>query len=273
MPAWTDITLVYAAYLAVLAWLVPRFSRARWVATVALTAAAIVWAGWSPRPTSDAASALIWVVIPSLVLLGTYRVSGAFFVTPSLWLERWLLRADEALLHRSGVLAAYQRAPRIIPEIFELFYLLVYAVVPAGAAVLLAGGRIDALGPYWTTVFLAELTCYGALPWLQSRPPRVLEADSSLPVAGSMRRLNLWLLRHGSIQLNTLPSGHAAGALAVGLAVYSAAPAAGVVFIGLACGITLATILGRYHYAVDSILGVAVAIASWWVVTAGGAIN
>jgi hypothetical protein len=68
--------------------------------------------------------------------------------------------------------------------------------------------------------------------------------------------------------VNTLPSAHAAGALAVGLAVSTAMPAAGLGLSVIAIGITLATVFGRYHYAIDSILGVGVAIAAW---LAGGA--
>lgn len=267
MPAWTDITFAYAGYLAALAWLVPRFSPARRVATIALAAAAILWRGWPLRLAADPTGALTWVVIPSLALLGTYRVSGAFFVQPSLRLERWLLTGDERLLHRTGVLDAYRRAPMLVREIVELFYLLVYAVVPAGAVVLLLGGWTAALDVYWTTVFLAELTCYAALPWLQSRPPRALQLEPA-PVAadGPIRRVNLWLLQRGSIQMNTVPSGHAAGATAVALAVFSAAPGIGVALLAIGLGITLATVLGRYHYAIDSILGVAVAIVAWLVV-------
>jgi hypothetical protein len=267
MPAWTDVTLVYAIYLAALAWLVPRFSRARRLATIALAASLFVWWGWAPRSASDATAALSWVVLPSLAVLATYRVSGAFFVQPSLGLERWLLATDDVLLRRSGVLSAYGRAPRIVPEIFELFYLLVYGVVPAGATVLLAGGSLEGLAPYWTTVFIAELSCYAALPWLQSRPPRAVEPRSG-SAPGPVRRLNLLLLQHGSIQVNTIPSAHAAGAVAVALSVFAAMPAAGLGFLVVAAGITLATVLGRYHYAVDSILGVAVAIVTWWVLRA-----
>jgi membrane-associated phospholipid phosphatase len=63
--------------------------------------------------------------------------------------------------------------------------------------------------------------------------------------------------------VNTLPSGHAAGALATALAVGSVVPLAGVVFLLLAASIALATVLGRYHYVVDTVLGVLVAAAAW----------
>ena len=54
--------------------------------------------------------------------------------------------------------------------------------------------------------------------------------------------------------------------MAVALAVGSTLPAAGVVFLFLALSIAVATVLGRYHYVVDSVLGVVVAIAAWIVI-------
>ncbi len=74
------------------------------------------------------------------------------------------------------------------------------------------------------------------------------------------------VLAQGSIQANTIPSGHAAGAIAIALAVSSVLPAAGTAFLILGIGITAATVLGRYHYLVDSVLGVAVAMAVWGLV-------
>jgi membrane-associated phospholipid phosphatase len=79
-----------------------------------------------------------------------------------------------------------------------------------------------------------------------------------------IRRLNSAILDRGSIQANTVPSGHAAGAVATALAVADVMPLAGVVFLIVAAGIVAATVLGRYHYLVDSILGVAVAVGAWY---------
>jgi hypothetical protein len=264
MASWVDVMLGYAAYLAALAWLRPRFRAARPFAGIMFGAALILRWWWRDGDPATA-SALTWVVVPSLALLGAYRVSGVFFVRPSERLEGLLLAIDEVLLVKTGVLRTYRAAVAPVRAIFELFYLLVYAVVPAGAVALLVGGRADVLGAYWTTVFGAELSCYAALPWLQSRPPRALERPRA--VGASARSLNLWLLRYGSIQCNTVPSAHAAGAVAVALAVYSAMSSAGAVLLVVALGITLATILGRYHYALDSILGVAVAILIWILVS------
>ena len=76
--------------------------------------------------------------------------------------------------------------------------------------------------------------------------------------------MNLAILRTSSNQVNTLPEWHVAAALAVVLDVLASAPAAGVAFLAIAAAIALSTVVGRYHYAVDSLAGAAVALASWW---------
>jgi membrane-associated phospholipid phosphatase len=72
-------------------------------------------------------------------------------------------------------------------------------------------------------------------------------------------------VNRASIQVNTLPSGHAAGALATALAVGTIMPFAGIVFLLAALLISIATVVGRYHYVVDTVLGVLVALAAWTV--------
>lgn len=261
---WIDLALAYSGYLTAIAWGVPRFGRAR-VPAVSMAAAVSAlwqwpaWAAWS-----GAWAVVGQIVIPGLALLAAYRASGAFFVAPNAPLERWLLGVDQAALRRTRVLDAYRAAPVPLREAFELLYLLVYVMVPLGAAVLIIGNRPDALDGFWTAVFAAELPCYAMLPWLQTRSPRALEdpGRTGMP-QGPVRRLNLAVLARGSIHANTIPSGHAAGAAAIALAVGSALPPLRAAFLALALGITLATVLGRYHYLVDSVLGVAVALVAW----------
>jgi len=44
-------------------------------------------------------------------------------------------------------------------------------------------------------------------------------------------------------------------------------PGMGVVFLILAASIAVACVVGRYHYAVDVVAGIALALAIWAVVT------
>ena len=251
---WETIALAYVTYLALVAASVRRFHRAR---APTLTAAFAAWTVWAMARDAHR-SVAIEILVPAACLLAGYWLSGLFFVAPMTRVERWLRGVDERL----GVSLGH--CPRLLRDYFELAYVLVYAVVPAGAITLVLGGYADDVPRFWSVVLLAEFVSYAMLPWVQTRPPRAIEA---LPVAASsssLRRVNLAVLGRASIQANTLPSGHAAGAMATALAVTSVMPAAGIVFLALAISIAVATVIGRYHYTVDSVLGVVVAVLAWY---------
>jgi membrane-associated phospholipid phosphatase len=262
---WQWIALGYMSYLAVVSLTRRKFTRAR---LPLLLAAALAWLSYAAATVQARDGAppgpVLGVVLPALVLLTGYWLSGLLFVGPDLRIEGRLRAIDNVLLMRSGVLAWFRRAPGAVIDYFELSYLLVYVLVPAGAATLALAGHANRVAGFWTVVLLAEFTCYGALPWIQTRPPRVLEDDVvRSPHPRLMRRLNLGVVGRVSIQANTVPSGHAAGAFATALAVGAVMPLAGAIYLTLAASIAVATVLGRYHYVVDSVLGVLVAVAAW----------
>jgi hypothetical protein len=257
---WEWVTVTYFSYFTLVAFTDRRFAHARWLAAGALALCVAVIAAMRHLAPPTIVAALV----PALLLLGGYWLSGRFFTGPMPRAEQWLLDTDRRILGASGVFDAYGAAPRIVPELLELAYLLVYAVVPAGAVTLVLGGHGDAAPRYWAVVLTAEFASYGALPWVQTRSPRVLEhAIGGTPPRSLMRRLNLSVLGRGSIQVNTVPSGHAAGAVAVGLAVAGSMPLAGALFLVLALAIVTSTVIGRYHYLMDSLLGVGVALLAW----------
>jgi membrane-associated phospholipid phosphatase len=263
---WEWIAAGYFTYLSIVAMSSRRFARARVGALMGAAfclVLAVQSSSWSWLRTESVVFALI---VPLAVLLAGYRLSGWFFVSPMHTIEQRLLAADDRFLRRSGVLEAYTTSPRVVHEALEMAYLLVYPVIPAGVATLVLGGHGDAIPRFWAIVLLAEFLSYGTMPWLQTRPPRALEtAAEPMSLPPVIRRLNSAILDRGSIQANTVPSGHAAGAVATALAVADVMPLAGVVFLIVAAGIVAATVLGRYHYLVDSILGVAVAVGAWYV--------
>jgi membrane-associated phospholipid phosphatase len=260
---WEWIAFGYFTYLLVVAVASARFAKAR-IPALAGAAFSLVLAAQLSSSTWLRVNAPIFAIIPLAVLLGGYRLSGLFFVSPMHTIERRLLAMDERLLRRTGVLAAYAASPRVAHEAFELAYLLVYPVIPAGVAALAIGGHADAIPRFWAIVLLAEFLSYGMMPWLQTRPPRALDVPGeSMQRPSVIRRLNATVLDRGSIQANTIPSGHAAGAVATALAVADAMPTAGAVFLIVAACIVAATVLGRYHYLVDSILGIVVAVGAW----------
>jgi hypothetical protein len=261
---WEWIAVGYYAYLTLIALVVTRFARARTAALLATIACIAMIAAQSLSPLGPRFQQIAFgLVLPSIVLLVGYWLSGLFFTSPMQRVERWLMALDERCLRRPGVFAAYEAGPGFVRELMETAYLLVYLVIPAGAITLMNAGHSDALPRFWATVLLAEFVSYGMLPWLQTRPPRALDAAPAIRAQSAVRRFNAAILDRGSIQANTIPSGHAAGAVATALVIISEMPAAGIIFVALAAAIVAATVMGRYHYLVDSLLGVVVAGAAW----------
>jgi len=259
---WCWITLVYCGYLTTHAILRPEFRKARRPLVWATVVAGLI----TTTPTRTATSAAFMAVVPSIVLLAGYRLSGLLFVHIDSAVENALEAMDRSWLHRPGLIRWYAGAPRLAREYFEASYLLVYAALPAGAVVLIAIHQSSWLERYWSVVILSEFICYGTLPWIQTRPPMLREDErASLPSAVGVRRLNQQIARRASIHANTIPSGHAAGAMAAALVLMSVTPV-GFVFFVLAMSIAIASVLGRYHYALDSLLGIAVALLAWIIV-------
>ncbi len=175
------------------------------------------------------------------------------------------LQLDERLFAVTRLAALVRRAPRALLELLELAYLCAYPFIPATLGLLYAAGLRAEADRFWVAVLVASFGCYGILPWLQTRPPRSIEPAGPIdqrPLA--LRRLNMALLGRVSVQVNTLPSGHAATAVAAALVVGELRPDLLPVLVAVALAIALATVVGRYHYTVDTVLGLAVGVAGWW---------
>jgi hypothetical protein len=75
--------------------------------------------------------------------------------------------------------------------------------------------------------------------------------------------MNLFILRHASIQLNTFQSAHVASTVAASLVLLQAAPAVGAAFLLVSLSIAAGAVLGRYHYTLDVVLGALCALAMY----------
>ena len=249
------IILIYCAYLGVLAGVrVPAPARRRRAWLLIATMAGAVLAAARLPPPAGAAVVRDW--LPAACILLAYWASGAFFISPMLGWEQRLAAIDRRLL---------RHLPRsdALDGVLELAYLSVYLVIPAGFATVYLSARGVDIDRYWTIVVLSELGCYAMLPWIQTRPPRALVTGAVGSEQSQWRRVNLAVLARGSIQANTFPSGHTAGAVATALAVMGSWPAAGAFFLIWAMLIAAGSVAGRYHYAADAILGAAWAIVAW----------
>jgi hypothetical protein len=254
------IVVLYFAYLLItgLVLSLPR-RRYRRAVVVSVILAVLIAVLASLPATAIVRTARDW--LPGAYLLFGYWVSGMFFVRPNEALEHRLLAIDDRLF-AAGLAWFVRRAPRIVLEYFELAYLFCYPLVPAGLAALYFTGHAAAADRFWTVVLIASFGCYGVLPWLPTRPPRVLAPVLINRRRLVVRRVNLVVLDNASIQVNTFPSAHAAAGFATALAVAQWMPVAAVVVAVAAASIAIGSVLGRYHYAADAVLGIAVAVAA-----------
>lgn len=203
--------------------------------------------------------------VPLLLILLYYRQAGEFVTGANIEVEAWLLRQDARLAAPLLERCAHSTLGAWIFTYLEIAYLTYYPLLPgAFAAFLLTGGGRDA-GRFWTIVMLAEYGACSSLPFLQTRPPRVLaEKWSSAFPSGKVRAFNLWILRQGSIHANTCPSAHVAAATACALALLLHGPLwVGLGFAWIAFSIALGAVGGRYHYAADTVLGALTAVIAF----------
>lgn len=239
--------------------------RRRGIVIVALVDLVVLFGiAWAAQ---TAALSAIRDWMPPLHLLVAYRLSGWFFRTPDRRLETWLVRTDAWVFDRAGLGVFVRRGPRMVFEILEAMYASVYGLVPAGFLVArLAAPDLD-VDRYWTIVVAPILLTYAMLPWLQARTPLALGDHTEIEKRRlTVRPFNLWIARRASIQVCTIPSGHAAGSVAIALALAAVSPRAAAVAATFAAGIGIGSVTGRYHFAIDVIAGAGLAFAAWIVV-------
>ena len=178
--------------------------------------------------------------------------------------EGWLRRTDAALRRKVA------HVPRWLHSALQLGYLACFPLLPTTFAVVWTAGSTADVARYWLAVLAAGYACYITLPWLVSRPPRLLDGTAADVAHGAVTRLNHVVLGRVSHRLNTFPSGHVAVSVAAAIAAGKVWPAAGVVFVVVAAAVAVGAVAGRYHYVTDVVIGAGVGVTTSIAVTSGG---
>jgi len=170
--------------------------------------------------------------------------------------ERWLVRSDESLRGFAGAL------PRWLAHIVEFGYLTCFPLIPISFAVTWIAGTNEDVARFWTAVLIAGYGCYVTLPWLVSRPPRLLEGAPAPAEPSRVSRANVFVLGRVSHNLNTFPSGHVAVTMAAAISAGAVSPVGGLVLGLFATGVAVGAVVGRYHYVIDVLIGVALGVVA-----------
>src|SRR5262245_63731406 len=255
------IAVVFFAHVAVAALVRRHMPPAR--RAVAAVGAMLAIAGVFAIARTAAISVRDWTPIASI--LAGYYLSGRTFFAPNPRIESWLASVDRRIL---GDPPFFSTWPPAIVRTLDAAYIGCFLLVPAGLGLLFAAGHRDQSEPYWTLVVAAELGAFAALPYLQTRPPWVLERIAEH--REGPRRASVVFMQRATTGANTLPSGHAAGSLAVALAVIGTLPADGLVLLVVALAISTGAVATRAHFIVDIVTGLGLAGVMWWLVRASG---
>jgi len=179
--------------------------------------------------------------------------------------ENFWIHADRYLLHTLGLKAAVESLGPVLPSILEAAYLTVYSIPVLLVLAFYRYGARRRLDDAYSILLFATLTTYALFPYFPSEPPRLVFPQSDLPLPSLLRSWNLQLLDAHSIHLSVFPSGHCAAAFGAAFAVWRLLPEPRwlrYAFLILAILIGIATVYGRYHYAVDAVAGLAMALLS-----------
>ena len=246
MPSPLTFETLTAIFLALLGLAAP-FTRAPRPRRASAAALAVVLAA-AAYASSNLLTTDVRLWMGHLYLACGYWIPG-LMASPgaSPGFEAWLVRAD-ALCRRV--------VPTLWPwliALLEVSYLLCYVLVPIAFVVVWRSGTIADVDRFWTAVLLGGFACYGTLPWLTSRPPRVLE--HGVAIKSRVRGVNEFVLARVSHGLNTFPSGHVAVSVAAALEVLRFSPAVGAAMLLVALAIAAGAYTGRYHYAADVLIG------------------
>jgi membrane-associated phospholipid phosphatase len=202
---------------------------------------------------------------PQALMILAYKQMGWFAPAThtNLREHQWIVW-DRLLLDRLHGRAIIESLGPILPSLLELSYALVYAVPPITMAVIYATGLRRRTDTLLTIYLLGLFLCYAQFPFWPSEPPRVVFPGEDNPtVHTAMRSFNLWLVGNYGIHTSVFPSAHVSGAVAAAFGIAYLLPQRRrlvLVYFVYSVLVAIATVYGRYHYAVDAAAGFLVGV-------------
>jgi membrane-associated phospholipid phosphatase len=255
-----------------------------------LTIALLALAAWPLalhwRTSGDAAPLALDVAVLAIALATFAPGTGALrplrdwlplVAVPILYIElRWIIPAIGAA-HRDATVIGWERAlfpsnpsatlatrlhSTILSEALHLSYALYYPLVGIPPMVLFFTGARRKLAATTLALVMVYAVCFLAYPLFPVDGPRFLFGAAHAP-DGPVRSYVLALLERGSSRGTAFPSSHVAASVVAALCALQHQRRLGVVAAVVAGGLTIATVYGGFHYAVDALAGLLLGVAVW----------
>ena len=250
---------VYTACLAVM-WRLPASYQAAALATPVLLCAL---AHFETTRGNKATGVLREFLIPGLVLIAYWQVNW-FSRGYEVALQRRWVEWDRMILDGWHARSAIESLGWPIPALLEFSYFMMYAIPPLALLVLYRNHLRSRVDQFLFTFLLGTLGTYALLPFVPTEAPRIAFPGQDLPsVVTLFRSLNVWLANGYDIRTSVFPSGHVTAAFSAAFGMLLAFPARkrfSFILLVFAAAITVTTIYGRYHYAMDALAGICMAL-------------
>jgi membrane-associated phospholipid phosphatase len=206
--------------------------------------------------------------VPQALMILAYKQMGWFApATHTNQLEHQWIVWDRLLLDELGGRAFIESAGPVLPFLLELSYALVYAIPPITMGIVYAVGMRKRADTLLSIYLLGLFLCYAQFPFWPSEPPRAVFSGQDLPnVTTVLRTFNLWLVGNYGIHTSVFPSAHVSGAFAGAFGIAYLIPGRRwivVAYFAYGIFVAVATVYGRYHYAVDAVAGFVVGVVAF----------
>jgi membrane-associated phospholipid phosphatase len=264
------VLVVYFIYTAVLAQLLPLRQP---VPVLTFTLNLTIIAGYALLAYADSLRrrrflSIVRDWLPLPLVLMAYREMGWFAPSRHTYeLERAWVAWDKFLLSDLGARAAIESLGPVLPSVLEIAYSLVYVIPHFALAMLYVCHCRERADRFLFPFVFAVVVCYALFPYFPSEPPRTAFPGEDFPIWNTVfRRFNWWLLGGYGIHTGVFPSAHVSGAFSAAFAMNYILPErkwVGRVLLVLAVLIATSTVYGRYHYFVDVLAGLGVAVAAF----------
>lgn len=254
---------------------------------LAIYFALATWPVWRYARPSGSWTPLALHLVALVYVLFALRSRGAvrrpvldwlvLTVGPFMYVElRWII-AGLGMPHRDALVVAWERslfpsdpsatlAPRwngiALSEALHLAYASYYLLIYLPPIVLYLRRRREAFVATMLALTIVYGVCFVTYALFPVDGPRFLIGPAAAP-DGPVRRFVLALLEHGSSRGTAFPSSHVAASVVSALCALRYQRGVGVVISVMAAALTVATVYGGFHYAVDALVGVFLGALCW----------
>ncbi len=244
-----------------------------WLSIGHLTAAGLVW--WisrKPIPASRQLAALQGIA-PVLTFAVLYPLTGKINIGLSPWILDGPLERFEASLFmgQPSILLAERASWIVLSEFLHACYFSYYMLVAAMGIVLILQKRLIDLSRAVGVLCYCFFFCLICYIWIPVTSPLYLYAPIGSPLSnGFFYRLTHQMAVGGGVVGGAFPSSHAALSTLNLLLAYKLEKRLFFVTLLPTIGLLVGTVYCRYHYALDTIVGMLVAFVFFWLWKSGG---